>query len=585
MTRMESVCRSLQALASGCLGAAFITACTSSPIREIKPELLKSQALTTYYVDNRSGSNCSNVGTGTSSSAPWCDFTPVNSRTYGPGDQILLARGASWNQEMQLTGSGTAGNRIELGAYGSGNRPIITRNGNLGLRAGGTLERGVLLNNPSYWLVHDLEVSYAAVGIEAFYDSKLHDTVTIDNVYVHHIRGITEANLFYAYDGGKTPLCKPSQSNTFDGIYQSAGIVITGPYDLPITDSVNDYVLKNLVVSNIEGAHNLTSVATQFCNVINLGAVRPNTLQKARFYNLYLHDDDGGGSSEGCMQSLSLLTTLDSIVYNTWIDRAAGCFAIHGTIAALFSANKNLTLVNNMVTNTVDSGSGDQGGLDFEYASDGVKTLNNYFSGNAGSGIELLAIRGSGDFSSNHLIAGNTFKSNGTDPTPPPNAIFSKGGISQPGNAFIPNGVIQDNLYAEPDGLLYQGDYGGNPGTNFVGFTQSNNLSSSPNTLTNAAADFSSLQGQGGWSYQQNTGGGWSNLTFDAPAVRWAGSGGYPWVNRFNTHPGAGNTFSVARAWSAGLPGTISVRGRALKTELGGDGVSLRLTRNDTDSD
>ena len=45
-------------------------------------------ANTTFYIDNRPGSRCTNAGAGTSASAPWCDFTNINSRTFGPGDQI-----------------------------------------------------------------------------------------------------------------------------------------------------------------------------------------------------------------------------------------------------------------------------------------------------------------------------------------------------------------------------------------------------------------------------------------------------------------------------------------------------------------
>ena len=86
----------------GILACTVITVSCSkldAPVSAPGLESLRLQALTTYFVDNRSGSSCSNAGTGTSSSAPWCDFTPVNSRTYGPGDQILLARGEWLGEE------------------------------------------------------------------------------------------------------------------------------------------------------------------------------------------------------------------------------------------------------------------------------------------------------------------------------------------------------------------------------------------------------------------------------------------------------------------------------------------------------
>src|SRR5947209_12940102 len=79
----------------------------------VKPSQIVHAAGTTYYIDNQAGSNCSNAGAGTSSAAPWCDFTNVNSHTFVGGDQILLARGSVWN-----TSGGAANNQLNL--HGSG---------------------------------------------------------------------------------------------------------------------------------------------------------------------------------------------------------------------------------------------------------------------------------------------------------------------------------------------------------------------------------------------------------------------------------------------------------------------------------
>lgn len=65
-----------------------------------------------YYINNQTGSNCDNTSAGVSESAPWCDFTRVNGMTFGPGDRILLARGATWNQQMTINGSGSAANDL-----------------------------------------------------------------------------------------------------------------------------------------------------------------------------------------------------------------------------------------------------------------------------------------------------------------------------------------------------------------------------------------------------------------------------------------------------------------------------------------
>src|ERR1019366_3691876 len=69
---------------------------------------------TKYYINNQPGSNCRDGGTH-SMTQPWCTFTPINKiGKFSPGDQILLASGSTWNQQMTLTGSGTSNQPITL---------------------------------------------------------------------------------------------------------------------------------------------------------------------------------------------------------------------------------------------------------------------------------------------------------------------------------------------------------------------------------------------------------------------------------------------------------------------------------------
>lgn len=77
---------------------------------------------TVYYVSN-SGSDLAN---GTSTGTAWATISKVNSSSFNPGDQILFNRGDSWNERLQLPSSGTIGNVITIGAYGSGVKPLIT---------------------------------------------------------------------------------------------------------------------------------------------------------------------------------------------------------------------------------------------------------------------------------------------------------------------------------------------------------------------------------------------------------------------------------------------------------------------------
>jgi parallel beta-helix repeat protein len=76
----------------------------------------------TYYVSN-SGAD---TNSGTSSSLPWKTISKINSASFNPGDSILFKRGDAWFEELIVPSSGSAGSPITFGAYGTGNKPLIS---------------------------------------------------------------------------------------------------------------------------------------------------------------------------------------------------------------------------------------------------------------------------------------------------------------------------------------------------------------------------------------------------------------------------------------------------------------------------
>ncbi|MEO6695060.1 MAG: right-handed parallel beta-helix repeat-containing protein, partial [Ignavibacteria bacterium] len=81
------------------------------------------QAATYYVALNGSDSN-----NGLSTSNPWKTITKVNSMmsTFNGGDQILFKKGDKFLGSVAVTKSGTTGNNILFGNYGTGNNPVIT---------------------------------------------------------------------------------------------------------------------------------------------------------------------------------------------------------------------------------------------------------------------------------------------------------------------------------------------------------------------------------------------------------------------------------------------------------------------------
>jgi PKD repeat protein len=77
---------------------------------------------TTYYVDAINGSDANN---GLAPEKAWKTINKVNNSIYMPGDSILFKRGETWREQLTVPTSGSAGNPITFGAYGTGTKPIF----------------------------------------------------------------------------------------------------------------------------------------------------------------------------------------------------------------------------------------------------------------------------------------------------------------------------------------------------------------------------------------------------------------------------------------------------------------------------
>jgi parallel beta-helix repeat protein len=73
-----------------------------------------------YFVDATSG-NDSNSGL--TSAVPWKTLSKVNGATFAAGNKVLFKRGETWREQLTVPSSGSAGNPITFGAYGSGGSP------------------------------------------------------------------------------------------------------------------------------------------------------------------------------------------------------------------------------------------------------------------------------------------------------------------------------------------------------------------------------------------------------------------------------------------------------------------------------
>jgi hypothetical protein len=519
---------------------------------------------TAYYVNNSSDSRCSNINIGTSSDMPWCDFTNINQRTFQAGDNILLARGATWNQQLNLNGSGSLDQPITLGTYGTGVRPKIIRNGD-------ATEQAVHLNNPSYWNISDLEVGNAGVGILVYFSSLSHEGLSFKNIYAHDIRGIHHGNI--SSNGN-------SNCTTTDRIFNSAGLLFTSTQSLTISKS--QFIVQNIVVSGFEGTRNQDSISFDYCNGLittdgnGLETYAYNATRHVLLKDLYLHNNNG--PAEGCDESLRLVDLQDATVMNTYLEQEAGCNSASGTTGIIIGGVKNLNIVNSIIAHTSNTNSPDQAGIDFECCTNQVRIRNSLFIGNAGAGIEFLGIYSYPNVQLNNEVTSSFFINNATA-----NQFGFYGGILRLGNKIMLTGIIRDNIYSEITGFLRDGseiDAGGD----FSGFTQINNLAATnSDDIYYAGYGFSDSQGLNNWSYQYGNDFNWINLIFDTSSNAWGNlHSKTPQITRFGMYPDSSSSLWLSRRWTAPKAGTISIRGRVLKAEIGGNGIVARVTKNGT---
>lgn len=181
------------------------------------------QALATiYYVDAASGNDSNN---GTSTTTPWQTLTKVNATTFSAGDQVLLKRGATWSGQLYPKGSGTSASWITLGAYGTGNAPVIN---------GGSLASGaaVYLKDQSYWVIQNLEVTNdsgtdnsgtVTTGGVARYGilveaTSVQNGIKIQYNSVHHVNGSFNNSQMDPHINGGISVHSIGSSGKFNGV-------------------------------------------------------------------------------------------------------------------------------------------------------------------------------------------------------------------------------------------------------------------------------------------------------------------------------------------------------------------------------
>jgi hypothetical protein len=372
-----------------------------------EPDVRVAKDAGAYYIDSVAGDN---ANSGRSVDSPWRDFTNINGTTLGPGEKLLIKRGSVINQELQVSAHGTADNWTEIGPYGVGARPIIRRNWDI-------QDRCALILDPDYLWIHGLTVSCAAKGLIVCYKSSGHAGLLIEDCIASHIEGL------YLPDNHGIPEWRGKPGpRSYGG--RSSGIAIIGAAG------------RDMMLRDCEMFH-----TSQGFRVSQSG--KPMVIDRVFCHSCYAHNT--------CPHPILIGGDL---VTNSIFD-ASGGHASRGTMGIMLGGPRGLTFRNCVFRNMPDSGSHDQGGVDFEAGGDGCLIDGCTFENNAGAGIEVLGLR-SPQCKNIEIRNSRFIKNNWVKKSHGPAEIYvwGKGKNSDP-TVCCSTGTIHNNGYVLNDGVEF----------------------------------------------------------------------------------------------------------------------------------
>ena len=290
-----------------------------------------------FHVDADAGDD---AGDGLTPQTAWRTFRNLKGRVLGPGERLLLKRGCVFRDELEVAAAGAADNWAEIGTYGEGGRPQIRRTRHLG-------ERCVFVPRASYLAVRDLIVCNAGSGISVVGGAPARGHVLVERCLAHHIEGKYRANAhgIPEWQDVRTANC-------------AAGLAVLNAHDVVLRDCEAYQCTSGFYVNGTD-----TFVNRVFCH----DNYAPNTSP---------HPYD--------VASRSWLT--DSVF------DASGFQASAGTMGLMLAHNNGLVIRGCHFLNQPDTGSPDQGGVDFEAWEENCLIDRCTFRNNAGAAIEILGL-------------------------------------------------------------------------------------------------------------------------------------------------------------------------------------------------
>lgn len=332
-----------------------------------------------FYISATLGDD---ANTGTSELTPWRTFGPVNALTLSPGDRVLLKRGDVWGEELHLRGKGTAGNHIELSAWGDAllDRPRIVRQDL-------EFDRCVVIEGPSYWKISAIDCRNAKIGLYLRYEQDYENEDV--QIFDCHFQDMTD------------PTLDPSKHNY--EIAWSNGIWLGGRIGGLVGDPNNfRLVLDGLAITDCT----FRNCAHGYGN----GFYYPEPYN-SRVTNLYMADCTAYDCFNG---AFALFDTNGGLIERVRsIGGGPPAYVWSGTTMGFAQNCMNVTIDNCLFAFIDRNESADGTGFDFEGSNIDCTFSNSVVYNCSGGGMLSLA---TGGFNQNISYTGNVFFNNAQNP-------------------------------------------------------------------------------------------------------------------------------------------------------------------------
>ena len=389
--------------------------------------LIVDNEIHSFHIAN-SGNDSTNSGRTTAS--PWQTFNNLGAwLPLSPGERVLLKRGDTFNQELNLKGKGTSAAPIELTAYGAGANPIISRTDLANHLC-------VVWNNPSYVRINQIDCRNSKMGIYLRYDSDPNN---------YDVR-IDSCNFKDMTDGTLSP-----ENHNYEFAYSDA--IFLGGHDWISNASTNTYYtfLDGLTITNC--------IAENTAHGFGTGWYYP-AMHRSRLKNLVMEDNQ----ALNCLNGWASLISVDGgHMKRCHSVGGGGRDTWAGTTLGMIQSSQNYLIQDCEFSYCDRAQAGDGSGMDFEGNTINVTFDRNTVHDNDACGLLILSTEGAHQ---NLVVSNNIFYGNARDPwNSEINSEIQGSQASHTGCSIINNGI-----YRSSTAINYY-----SPGSNWTGFTFSGN--------------------------------------------------------------------------------------------------------------